>query len=165
MQKNTANNSKGGHSESIETSQFRFLLEKLTEEYVSKYKEIQAEEQDVVPVVVFNKKLSPLETVVKFLKENKRMSLTKISEKLKRSAKTVWQAYSNSKKKLLSEFEEDYSKHKVPIKKLGNRRYSILEIIVSYLKEHYGLNYNQIAGLLKRDQRTVWTVYNRAKKK
>ena len=42
---------------------------------------------------------------------------------------------------------------------------TILESVVVYLKERWLLNYHQIALLLKRDDRTIWTVYQRAKKK
>jgi hypothetical protein len=46
-----------------------------------------------------------------------------------------------------------------------DRKLSVLEILVEYLKEKRNLNYHQIASLLNRDDRTIWTVYNRAKKK
>ena len=42
---------------------------------------------------------------------------------------------------------------------------SILESIVRYLKETGSLSYHNIAILLKRDDRTIWTVYKRALKK
>ena len=46
-----------------------------------------------------------------------------------------------------------------------DRKLSVLEAIVKYLKEERQLSYHEIAVLLKRDDRTIWTVYNRVKKK
>ncbi|GAF99559.1 unnamed protein product, partial [marine sediment metagenome] len=46
-----------------------------------------------------------------------------------------------------------------------DRTLSVLEAIVKYLKEERMLSYHEIAVLLKRDDRTIWTVYNRVKKK
>ena len=46
-----------------------------------------------------------------------------------------------------------------------DRDIAALEAVVVYLKDSYGLNYAQIANLLNRDDRTIWTTYQRAKKK
>jgi DNA-directed RNA polymerase specialized sigma24 family protein len=46
-----------------------------------------------------------------------------------------------------------------------DRSISVLEAIVKYLKEKKGLTYHEIAVLLNRDDRTIWTVYQRARKK
>ena len=46
-----------------------------------------------------------------------------------------------------------------------DRSISVLEAIVKYLKEERNLTYHQIAVLLNRDDRTIWTCYNRALKK
>jgi len=42
---------------------------------------------------------------------------------------------------------------------------STLEIVVKYLHEHQKLTFAKIAGLLNRDQRTIWHAYQRAVKK
>lgn len=57
---------------------------------------------------------------------------------------------------------EGYS---VPIAILSDRTLSALEHVTAYLKEHHGLSYKEIATLLNRDQRTIWTTYQRSKKK
>ncbi|MDD9952762.1 MAG: sigma-70 region 4 domain-containing protein [Candidatus Woesearchaeota archaeon] len=46
-----------------------------------------------------------------------------------------------------------------------DRSLAALEAIVVYLKDSQGLTYAQIARLLNRDDRTIWTTYTRAKKK
>ena len=48
---------------------------------------------------------------------------------------------------------------------LTDRSLSVLEVMVEYLKEHEALSFHQIAALTNRDDRTIWTVYSRAKKK
>lgn len=48
---------------------------------------------------------------------------------------------------------------------LKDRNLAALEAIVVYLKDSLGYNYAQIARLLNRDDRTIWTTYQRAKKK
>ena len=42
---------------------------------------------------------------------------------------------------------------------------AILEAIVLYLKEVKELNYKEIGDALERDQRNIWTVYSRVRKK
>ena len=44
-------------------------------------------------------------------------------------------------------------------------RLTALEAIVTYLKEKEMLNYHAIGVVLNRDERNIWTVYNRSKKK
>jgi hypothetical protein len=46
-----------------------------------------------------------------------------------------------------------------------NTKLTIFEAFVKYLKEEKGLNYHQIGLLLGRNERNIWTVYNRGKKK
>ncbi len=46
-----------------------------------------------------------------------------------------------------------------------DRELAALESIVVYLKDSQGMSYAQIARLLNRDDRTIWTTYQRAKKK
>lgn len=46
-----------------------------------------------------------------------------------------------------------------------DRSLAALEAVVVYLKDSQGLTYSQIAKLLNRDDRTIWTTYQRAKKK
>lgn len=53
----------------------------------------------------------------------------------------------------------------IPTSIFRDRTLSVLEAVVEYLKEHHHLTYHQIARLLNRDDRTVWTVYKRAKQK
>jgi hypothetical protein len=46
-----------------------------------------------------------------------------------------------------------------------NKKLGAAEALVKYLRENLKLRYSQIAELLNRDERTVWTVYKKAAKK
>ena len=52
----------------------------------------------------------------------------------------------------------------LPIVIFENRKLTVLEAIVIYLRNQ-GKKYSEIAKLLNRDQRNVWTVCSRAKNK
>ena len=54
---------------------------------------------------------------------------------------------------------------KVPLAVLRDRDLTALEAVVYYLKKEKGFSNTDIARLLNRDDRTVWTVYNRAARK
>ncbi len=53
----------------------------------------------------------------------------------------------------------------IPSKIFRDRKLSVLEAIVEYMKDELDLTFHDIARLLNRDDRTVWTVYSRTKKK
>lgn len=46
-----------------------------------------------------------------------------------------------------------------------DRSLSFLESLVEYLKEQFKLSYHEISVLTNRDERNIWTLYNRAAKK
>ena len=46
-----------------------------------------------------------------------------------------------------------------------DRSLSVLEALSEYLKDKKRLTYHEIAQLLNRDDRTIWTCYKRAKRK
>lgn len=46
-----------------------------------------------------------------------------------------------------------------------NTNLTVFESLVKFLKEDKKLSYHEISLLLGRDERNIWTVYNRAKKK
>ena len=53
----------------------------------------------------------------------------------------------------------------IPTSIFRNRELGTLEVVVKYLKEKLNMNYHNIGILLNRNERTIWTAYNRAKKK
>ncbi len=53
----------------------------------------------------------------------------------------------------------------IPLSAVTDRDVSILERVVEFLKEEQKLSFHEIAVLLNRNDRTIWTAYNRARKK
>ncbi len=52
----------------------------------------------------------------------------------------------------------------VPLSIFKDRSLSVLETLVFHLKNS-GFTFKEISLLINRDQRTIWTVYSRAKRK
>ncbi len=61
--------------------------------------------------------------------------------------------------------EKEISKEAVPLEIFRDRTLAPLEAVSLYLKDKKGMSYHEIAVLLNRNDRTVWTCYNRARKK
>jgi len=121
---------------------------------------------DMIPVSLFNiKELSALEIIVKYMKENLYFGSGKIAKLLNRNISTISSTYIKAKKKFSPEFLIEDSKFFIPIEEISSRKFSVLESIVKFLKEKYSLTNIQIAKLLNKDSKTIWTVYARAKKK
>ncbi len=53
----------------------------------------------------------------------------------------------------------------LPVDLFADRTLSVLEVMVRWLKEEQNLSYHEIALLLNRNDRTIWTVYSRVTKK
>ena len=123
-------------------------------------------ETEAIPISVFdNKELSSLETICKYLKENISLSYHEIAVLLNRNDRTIWTTYNNAHKKLEAKFIAAKSEIFIPISIFTERKLSVLESIAVYLKDERGLTFHQIAVLLNRNDRPIWTVYNRGKKK
>lgn len=135
---------------------------KLSSENLSKL----IKESYFVPIEIFRtRELAPLETLTKYLKENLNLSLKEISKLLNRTHRAIWGAYKPSIKKYKSKFTIKDQKILVSISIFSNRKFSILESLVKFLKEEHNMTYHEIAVLLNRNDRTIWTVYSRVKKK
>ena len=113
-----------------------------------------------IPVSIFTPKLTPLESIVKFLKEEKKMSFHEISLILKRNERNLWHTYSNAKKKFSSKFKIVNSDLQIPLDIFSNK-VPPMKTIVKYLYEKESLSYHNIGKLLKKNERTIWTSYNR----
>jgi len=122
--------------------------------------------QDAIPLSVFdNEYLSSLEVVVKYLHENLDYRFVRIAKLVNRSAKTIWATYANALRKMPARFEPRTSPFFLPLPLFHDRTYSPLEVVVRYLKDDCRQTYHQIAVLLNRDDRTIWTTYHRMKNK
>lgn len=131
-----------------------------------------------VPVGLFRSKLGPLEALVRYLKDVLEYPFCETAKMLSRDETTIWTSYSNSMKKsdkVIVDLDmkdisfEDLKVKKgeliVPLSLFSERRLSILETLCMYLRENFLLSYHNIGLLLERNDRTIWTVVNRATKK
>ena len=98
-------------------------------------------------------------------KEELDLNYSKIALLLNRDSRTIWTTYNIACKKRAERLLVKESKLFIPVSILQNRKFSVLEAIVSYLKDNFNLRYSEIAVLLNRDERNMWAVYNRAKRK
>ena len=116
-----------------------------------------------IPVSIFKNKLAPLEAVVLFLKNHLGYKFHKIASILNRDDRTIWLTYDNAVKKKvnLRLSSEIY----LPISVFSDRKFSILENVVAYLIEVKKFSIKDISLLTDKSPKTIWTVYQRAKKK
>jgi hypothetical protein len=147
-----------------------FVKEQLAPEEIvklaTKLLKIPAVEEVEIPLSVFhNDYLSSLETIVKYLRENLTLSYKQIGSLTNRNPVVLAVTYRNANRKFPSKLVEKISPYKIPVSILKDKKLSVLENIVCYLKDNFSLSYHNIAVLLNRDDRTIWTVYQRAQKK
>ena len=67
--------------------------------------------------------------------------------------------------KVLSNVKEKYILTEEEIQDLFEKREGMLEAASLYLKDEMNLSFNDIAQLLKRNYKTIWTSYKKAKNK
>lgn len=122
-------------------------------------------ERSTFPVSIFHEKLTVLESIVKYLKEEKDYSLHDIADILRRNEKNIWHTYHNATQKIPARKTAGHSSIFVPLDIFSDEDLSPQEALVFYLKEKQGMTLHAIAELLLRDDRTIWTAYTRAKQK
>jgi hypothetical protein len=128
---------------------------------------VAGEKTILVSLAIFSdRRLTPLEAAVKYLREERKLSYHKISELLARHVRDVYKLYSSAFDKTFGKPEaKRRTETLIPVSALADRRFSALESIVVYCVDELKLSYSQISELINRDQRTIWTVYSRARKK
>lgn len=120
----------------------------------------------LIPVSVFEtESLSALEAICKYLKEELEITYSKIALLLNRNSRTIWTTYNNAARKSKEKLFVKESKFFIPVSIFTDRKLSVLEAIVSHLKDSFNLRYSEIAALLNRDERNIWAAYKKAKKK
>ena len=117
-----------------------------------------------IPITIFTNQLGGLEGLVKYLKENLELKYSEIANIINRDDRTIWTAYNKAVKKQSTKIQISKTLVFIPISILRNRKLTIFEAIVVYLKDK-GMTYAEIGRLLNRDQRNIWTMYSRAIKK
>ncbi|MBU4501146.1 MAG: hypothetical protein KKA79_01025 [Nanoarchaeota archaeon] len=145
------------------------ILDDINQKYnitTQQLKQLIKQKEESIPLYIFdNEELSGLQFIVKYLKENKNLNYSKIARKINRNPKTIWTTYQHAKQRLPERFEEQETELSIPVNIFCDRKLSVLEHITRHLKEVYDLNYTEIAKLLRRSPKTIWTVYQRVNKK
>jgi len=121
----------------------------------------------LIPSDIFlDRNLTPLEAIVRFLRLRKNLSYYQISKLLRRHIRDIYKIHQNSEKKPASEVKISLvDLILIPVEVFSDSRFHALEAVTVYLHDNLNLKFSQIADLLNRDQRTIWTVYSRARKK
>lgn len=124
-------------------------------------------EQVSVPVEVFRlcKKLGPLEAIIKYLREERQLRFVTIAKLINRDQRVVAVSYKNAARKHPARTAVKRTTYSLPITLLSETKLTAAEHIVNYLKENCKLSFAEIAVMTGRDQRTVWTLHSRSKKK
>jgi hypothetical protein len=116
-----------------------------------------------VPISIFVPDLGPLEAVIKFLKDSLGLRNSQIALLLSKSPQSVWLSYRNANSKHPQKLPVISSNFDLPFSALETKGCSVLENVVSFLRDKHMLRFSEIAKLLKRDPRTIWTTYARQK--
>jgi hypothetical protein len=117
-----------------------------------------------VPITIFSREVGALESVCKYMKENLGMTFHEIAVALNRNDRTVWTAFHKASEKAPKRAYAEKTEIYVPLNVLRDRKHTILEAVIIYLKAK-NMRFSEIAELVDRDQRNVWTIYSRATKK
>ncbi len=118
-----------------------------------------------VPVSVFCKELTALETVVKYLVEVYDLGYSDVGRLISKDRQVIWITYKRACRKVKEKFELDFSEYNIPVSELDSDKLSMTELVVGYLKDFFRLKNTEIAKLLERDDRTIWTIYHRVEEK
>lgn len=141
------------------------VLDSLVERYQIDYKTLARivleKEQDIlIPAAIFRDRTKTIiELAFSYLKHNYNLAPAEISKILNipsREAKKLWDASAPVDSIKESPF--------VPAQIIGGVL-SPFENIVEYLKERKRMKNSEIAHVLARSNKTIWTVYERAKEK
>ena len=123
----------------------------------------------LLPTCIFHdRRLSVLEVIVEFLKESHHLSYAEIGRLMNRDERNIWTVYRRANNKRAGQpitRPNSADTIYVPLSIFCDRRLSVLEVLINYLKANTPLTNHQIAITLSRDDKTVWTVISRGHKK
>lgn len=129
-------------------------------------KQKKAADAHKMPVSIFStRKVSGLEAVSKYLKEEAKLDFKQIAKMLNRNEVTIRTSCKRASMKHPGRLDISNYSLVIPVKLFSDRSKSVLEIIVSYLHNHYNVSLKEIARLLQRSYKTIWTVYSKSRKK
>ncbi|MBW2970753.1 sigma-70 region 4 domain-containing protein [Candidatus Woesearchaeota archaeon] len=125
---------------------------------------VEDENAGFLPNSIFTKKLGIAESVVKYLRENLELPNMVVGELLHKTANNVAVIYRKATQKQAARFEKLDFEHKVPFEAFSDSRYTTFEAIALFYSQQE-MSLKQIAAILHRDERTIWTTLQRARSK
>jgi hypothetical protein len=114
----------------------------------------------IVPLTIYSEELTPLESTVKYLRENREMKFSEMGPMLGRDQKAVAITYRAAARKIKTVFRESETGVFVPASIFNSRSLSAFEALVVHLRKTHSIM--EISKVLGKDYRTVWTIYSRA---
>lgn len=118
-----------------------------------------------LPISIFRSGISGLEAIVIYVKDVKKLDINNISKLLNRKKSTLYTTYHKAKAKLVGEIDSSDTSILIPYHVFADRKFAVLESLVSYLKDELKFSFVKIATLLNKKYSTVRTVYVRYKQK
>lgn len=118
-----------------------------------------------VPVEIFATELSPAEALVKHLKEQHALTFSEIARLLNRDQRGIWGSYARAQRKAPAPLPLASAAHAIPLSCFSDRSRSVLEHVVTHLKDAKQLPVSRICVLLKKKPSTIWTAYRRSRRK
>ncbi|MBW2965043.1 hypothetical protein KY363_06305 [Candidatus Woesearchaeota archaeon] len=116
-----------------------------------------------IPFSVFNTQLGTLESAVKYLREELSLSYESIGALLGRGPGPIGVTYRRTRSKHPARLTVTPGES-LPFNAFRDRRLSVLESAANYLAAQ-GHDWHEIAQIMRRNDKTIWTVLDRARRK
>jgi len=123
--------------------------------------EHQYQEDVLLPISIFNSSLGALEAITVYLREHKKYKHKDTGRLLNRNAVVVGHSYRSARKKTDDPLDVSDQRYLIPVSIFTNRKISIQTHLVRFLHDTYKIKLADIARLLSRDPRTIWSAYHR----
>ena len=119
-----------------------------------------------IPSCIFREQdIGIMESVSKYLKEERKLTYHKIAVLLKRDDRVIWVTYNKAKVKKKEGFSLVGPNQWLPVSIFTDGVLGPLESISVYLIDDAGFNFKEACALLNRSYNSVWTCYHKAKEK
>ena len=136
------------------------------DEILNQLKEKKGKKDILIPSFILRERnLGILEAVTKYLKEEINLTYHKIAVMLNRDDRVVWVTYNKAIKKKKEKFVVAEPNYWLPVSVFANTNLGPLEAVSKYLVDEAKIEFNDIAKLLNRDNRSIWACYSRSKNK
>jgi len=109
--------------------------------------------------------LSPGESLVKYLKEQRKLRYSQIANIIGRDERGIWNTYQRASRKMSAPFAFDSSATMIPLSAFSDRRLSLFESVIVHLVDANHIHISSLVAPLHKSYSTIYTTYRRAKAK